>query len=330
MRILLFISLIACFFTNLINAQIQTSSPNLRDTPTQVGEQDARVDAVISKAETYFREGEVNIRDGERNKAREKFDQAVDTILMSGLRVRSFPKLKKYYAELVERIYRLDVPNQVPQSHIGQQNSTTTKTGKPQIEFAEQKFEPSPLDELAKLDLSEQFRGNSAAAQQNCVKIESPVVQDLRLGTTFDFIKTNTNFNFTKARLKNENFGSKVYYFSNPRKNVDFLALGFYNNKLYLIGVIYGNEINWKNLVEFKDYAANALNLPLSWNLEKNYSNYKLTCKNFVIIASNYRYIQKSIFVSDNKAMEEIAKKEAALIEARKAAERKQKETFKP
>lgn len=174
-----------------VQAQIQTGASSLRDTPMRVGEQDARVDAVIAKAETFFREAEVHLRDRELDKAREKFDKSVETILMSGLPVRSFPKLQKYYAELVERVYRLEVPNTIPQSQIAQNTQATTpndavvssagetaKTDVPQVGFAEQRFEASPLDELAKLELTPVEQDVATPeAQQSIASIEQAVAR---------------------------------------------------------------------------------------------------------------------------------------------------------
>ena len=42
--------------------------------------------------------------------ARDEFDKAVDEILMSGLDVRANQRLQTFYLELVERIYREEVP----------------------------------------------------------------------------------------------------------------------------------------------------------------------------------------------------------------------------
>ena len=186
--------LFAAFFAPILNvqAQIQVGSSGLRDTQTQVGEQEARVDAVILKAETLFREGEIHLRDREYGKAREKFDKSVEAVLLSGLPVRSFPKLQKYYAELVERVYRLEVPNQVPQSQIAQTTQPATtpsdavvatapdaaKAEPPQIGFGDQKFEASPLDELAKLELTPVEQDvTTPEAQQSIASIEQAVAR---------------------------------------------------------------------------------------------------------------------------------------------------------
>jgi membrane-bound lytic murein transglycosylase D len=72
--------------------------------------------------------------------------------------------LQTYYLELVERIYREEVPLQQPvntssslvaQNTQTQEPATQQKPTAPQIGFRDQKFEPSPLDELSKLVLTE-------------------------------------------------------------------------------------------------------------------------------------------------------------------------------
>ena len=127
---------------------------------------DARVSQVITQAEARFKEGELHLKAGEREQAREKFDKAVDSILESGMDVRASQRLQTYYLELVERVYRLEVPQQgTPRVELAQNNMQPVNyTGQyqqdekntPQIEagFKQQKFEPSPLDDLSKLILT--------------------------------------------------------------------------------------------------------------------------------------------------------------------------------
>ena len=141
-------------------AQIPTGS-SARSIPTEIEKSDARVAQVISQAEARFKEGELHLRAGERLQAREKFDRAVDTILESGLDVRASQKLQTYYLELVERVFRLEVPQQqqaaprtevaqnVPVNYNGQFQQGDQEEQEPG--FKHQKFEPSPLDEYAKL-----------------------------------------------------------------------------------------------------------------------------------------------------------------------------------
>jgi membrane-bound lytic murein transglycosylase D len=149
-------------FTNLY-AQIPAGS-SARSIPTEVEKMDARVTQLITQSEARFKEGELHLKASEREQAREKFDKAVDTILESGMDVRASQRLQTYYLELVERIYRLEVPQQqvTPRVELAQ-NVPVNYTGQTQDEkntapqepgFKQQKFEPSPLDDLAKLILT--------------------------------------------------------------------------------------------------------------------------------------------------------------------------------
>jgi membrane-bound lytic murein transglycosylase D len=145
------------------SAQIPAAS-SARSIPTEVEQSDSRVSQVISKAEDHFRKGKLNLEDSKREQARDEFDKAVDSILESGLDVRASQRLQTFYLELVERIYREEVPLQQsvpatnPMSLVAQNTQTsepaTPKNQPPQIGFRDQKFEPSPLDELSKLVLT--------------------------------------------------------------------------------------------------------------------------------------------------------------------------------
>ena len=143
-------------------AQIPAAS-SARNIPTAVEQSDARISQVIAKAEDHFRKGKLNLEDNKREQARDEFDKAVDTILESGFDVRASQKLQTFYLELVERIYREEVPLQVPTAPLNNaapnvvaQNTQEQKTPPvAQIGFRDQRFEPSPLDELSKLVLTE-------------------------------------------------------------------------------------------------------------------------------------------------------------------------------
>src|SRR5436190_14956211 len=132
-----------------------------RDIPNEVQKAEPRVDQLIDRAEAYFKQGKLNLEDNKRDAARSDFDKAVDEILMSGMDVRANQKLQKYYLELVERIYREEVPvlqmqQQQQATPVVAQDAATAKTEKVeqvaklqepkqvQIGFRDQKFEPSP------------------------------------------------------------------------------------------------------------------------------------------------------------------------------------------
>ncbi len=143
-------------------AQTPTAS-TLRQTQTAVERDNPRVQEVIIKAEDYFKKGLLNLKDSKRMQARKDFDSAVDTVLESGMDVRGNPNLQKYYLELVERIYREEVPATQPRTEIAMATTDAAnplaiaqkQQPPPQIGFLEQKFEPSPLDELSKLKLTQ-------------------------------------------------------------------------------------------------------------------------------------------------------------------------------
>ncbi|HSQ24294.1 MAG TPA: transglycosylase SLT domain-containing protein [Pyrinomonadaceae bacterium] len=160
------------FPTNIL-AQGPAGS-SAREIQTEVQKAEPRVEKVIDRANDHFRKGKLNLEDNKREQARDEFDKAVDEILMSGLDVRASQRLQTFYLELVERIYREEVPvlQNTPQP---QQNGTAvvaqaapdakadnpdkTKAQPPkqvQIGFLQQGFDPSPLDPLSKLILNEQ------------------------------------------------------------------------------------------------------------------------------------------------------------------------------
>ncbi|HYV82796.1 MAG TPA: transglycosylase SLT domain-containing protein [Pyrinomonadaceae bacterium] len=143
-----------------IVAQIPVAS-SARTIPTEVEQSEGRISQIMTRAEDHFRRGKLNLEDNKREQAREEFDKAIDSILESGFDVRASQKLQTYYLELVERIYREEVPTQLPNAAVNTQlvAQNTQQDQKPapppQIGFRDQKFEPSPLDDLSKLVLTE-------------------------------------------------------------------------------------------------------------------------------------------------------------------------------
>jgi len=159
-RITLFTVLVVPALT--VYGQIPAGS-SARDIPTAVQQSDDHVSRVITAAEVHFRQGKLNLEDNKRDQARDEFDKAVDSILESGLDVRASQRLQGFYLELVERIYREEVPlgrAPIPANvtelvaHNGGSGTAAQKNDPPQIGFRDQKFEPSPLDELSKLVLT--------------------------------------------------------------------------------------------------------------------------------------------------------------------------------
>ncbi|HEX8068836.1 MAG TPA: transglycosylase SLT domain-containing protein [Pyrinomonadaceae bacterium] len=156
-----------------VRAQLPAPSSLRSSTPTDIERDAGVVTQVIERAESHYKQGTLNLDDQKFEAARAEFDKAMDTLLESGLDVRAHPRLQTYYLQLVERIYRLEVPTALPagqgiasaapvKSAGGAQfvavNGQTPQPDAPaQTGFLrEQKFEPSPLDTLAKLELTEE------------------------------------------------------------------------------------------------------------------------------------------------------------------------------
>lgn len=184
-------------------AQIPAAS-SARAIPTDVEQSDGRVTQIIAKAEDHFRKGKLNLEDSKRDQARDEFDKAVDSILESGFDVRASQKLQTYYLELVERIYREEVPLQSPAtpSNVAMtlvaQNTQDQKTPPPpaQIGFRDQRFEPSPLDKLSQLVLNEQEK---EVSNEDLIALEQS--------------KQNVNFAFTLNPLIQQ----YINYYQGPR-----------------------------------------------------------------------------------------------------------------
>jgi len=225
-------------------AQIPAAS-SARSIPTEFEQSEVRVTQIIARAEDHFRKGKLNLEDSKREQAREEFDKAVDSILESGFDVRASQKLQTYYLELVERIYREEVPLQQPvnASTSSMQGAQNTQTQEPatqkappsQIGFRDQKFEPSPLDELSKLVLTDREKEVSG--------------EDL---LALEQAKKNVNFSFTLNPLVQQ----YINYYQGPRGRAT-MENGLRRSGMYmrLARQIYAQEgvpldITWLGQVE--------------------------------------------------------------------------------
>lgn len=183
------VALVSLLLVSATAVSAQISGSSARAIPNEVEKADGQVGQVIARAEDHFRKGKLNLEDNKREQARDEFDKAVDSVLESGLDVRASQRLQTFYLELVEKIYREEVPLsrtpvQASVSELVAQNGVTPqapqKVDLPQIGFREQKFEPSPLDELSKLVLTPEEQNVSDA---DVIALEQA--------------KQNVNFGFT-------------------------------------------------------------------------------------------------------------------------------------
>ncbi len=186
-------ALLATLLLPSVSLQAQVPQQSyLRNTPSEIEREDPRVNKIVEDAEKHFRLGELNLKDQKRQAAREEFDKAVDTVLESGMDVRSNPRLNRYYLELVEKVYRYEVPQAVPGARPAQ-NSATFQTVAQQdggvqtpapveVGFVDQKFEPSPLDALRTLELDKKETDDISA--DDVAKLENEIKSTLDFSFT--------------------------------------------------------------------------------------------------------------------------------------------------
>jgi hypothetical protein len=189
------------------NAQItSTRSSNETRTDEIVRTQNA-INKVLFDAETSFREGLLAYIDNNHAAAGDRFNRSVEVFLYSTLNIQREPRLQACYNQLIETVYRIEFPSeaQLPQVRnllpacgwsnidvtVADRVASLTKSAaqktvevkplnntavagtapriRPASGFNSQEFEPSPLDELSRLELTPEelvIEGNPIAQQQ--------------------------------------------------------------------------------------------------------------------------------------------------------------------
>ena len=168
----------------------------------------AQVNKVLEESGRYFKEGMEALKANRRSDSGEKFDRSVETFLLSTINIQRDQKLQTCYSQLIETVYRIEYPTdaQAPQIRplastcgwkwndtelkLADEVAQLIKPGKKGTNadaatlasiapgaadpsqfagFNSQSFEPSPLDELSKLELTpeeQQIDDNPVAQQQ--------------------------------------------------------------------------------------------------------------------------------------------------------------------
>jgi membrane-bound lytic murein transglycosylase D len=144
---------------------------NNTDIPVEVSQRNLEIQRVIERSNSYFQSGEVNFKDGNFDKARREYDKAVDIVLEAGIDVRNDARLQQHYQNLVEHIFQRQMTLMVAApgpagpdlaqtaGNNAQEAASTQKTQERQSSdrgFGQQTFTPSPLDDLTKLNLTEE------------------------------------------------------------------------------------------------------------------------------------------------------------------------------
>lgn len=146
---------------------------------------------IVKQAETHFSDGLTALKINQPSQARESFDKSVEVFFTSSANLSENRGLRECYDQLVETIYRIEFPGNQKTPNIQRLSAACNWKIESQLidgvaafeptagsdsgsvdnsrGFTEQKFEPSPLDELARLELTEeekQIDGNPVAQQQ--------------------------------------------------------------------------------------------------------------------------------------------------------------------
>lgn len=162
-------AIILLLMTSTVAAQIL-----VEPRPSEVDKAQAAVNEVIVKAGMFFKEGLIFFEDRKLSDAGDKFNKSIETFLYSTLNTQSQSKLQNCYNQLIETVYRIEFPtaNQPPQIKDLALTCTWTNIDAayadkiaalvqkpfgvkvPTAAFNTQQFEPSPLDDLSKFELS--------------------------------------------------------------------------------------------------------------------------------------------------------------------------------
>jgi membrane-bound lytic murein transglycosylase D len=221
-RFLSFTAFIISVLTFSIAAQVPQSN-NQTVTPEVQKAQEA-VNKVLFDSSRYFRDGLTAYKDNRKSEAGQNFDRSVEVFLYSTLNIQRDAKLSSCYNQLIETVYRVEFPTDAQPPKVRELSATcgwewntndfkladdVVAMAKPirgngdagstpvvtdgagqtintsTVGFNEQQFEPSPLDELAKLQLTaEEEQIDTPLAQQQFQYIQYAVANK-SLGFTF-------------------------------------------------------------------------------------------------------------------------------------------------
>jgi hypothetical protein len=346
------LALLLCL-TLSTHAQVSTQS-YLRDKPADAESEDPRVPGIIARAEEHFRLGQVNLKDQKRQAAREEFDKAVDIVLESGVDLRENKALKKYYDGLVERVYQIELHSGAAERSNGETYQQVARGGGvPQPDsaesgFVEQKFEPSPLDDLRTLALTKEDlrKPPTDSAKRVCagVNIDNLELRGFRLGMSQaevkaripDLVTTRPNGlgesrSFTLVRA------NKYLSRNATLKGVLSISLRYLDGRVTSVSMFYDDSLKWESSAEFAGQVAASLSLPTEWARFDDDSDDEqmrvLRCERFALVAGlsrvSYRLLPAA-HLFDLTAINTVNRRAVDEAERKRRAEEQRKRSFKP
>ncbi len=221
----------------LVSAQVTNTTAGGRNNakPDQVASAEQRIDQITNESGRSFKKGLLYLLDRRSSEARVEFDKSVEVFLISGINVQRNRKLSECYNQLIETVYRMEFPSTQQPANLRSLSTVCEwdishemagnvaklilygpePDGAPsgesiagmdaddiQVGFAEQKFEPSPLDELAKLELNEdEINVDTPEAQQEYELIRVAVERNQSFGFSFQMHRLVQQFiNYYRGR----------------------------------------------------------------------------------------------------------------------------------
>lgn len=212
------------FFVVVFSIGAQIPQSNNQTVTPEVQKAQEAVNKVLEDSSRYFRDGLQAFKENRRSDAGQNFDRSVEVFLYSTLNIQRDAKLAGCYNQLIETVYRVEFPTDAQQPKMRElsatcgwawnandfkladevagltkternvpdgsaaavaSNGSTSPANSPIIGFNEQQFEPSPLDDLARLELTpDEMQIDTPAAQQQYQYIQYAVANK-SLGFTF-------------------------------------------------------------------------------------------------------------------------------------------------